>query len=112
MNFLEIMAEVCKNDCSQKYPIVLSCEKYNKIIKNLPKNVVLEDEDESYKNYLREGSKLMANWPESSKKDLEARELEKQTALEKKREYGMYNSVKIVLNSNQCSFRKKRVLEN
>lgn len=94
------MTEVCKNESSKKR-IVLSCDKYNKILKNLSKNEEqqrLEDDEKIYKNYLREGScKLMTNWPEASKKDLEARELEKQTALEKKREHGklvFYNNYK------------------
>lgn len=86
------MSEVCRNDFSQKYPIVLSCDKYKKIVKNLSKDdQKLEDDEKVYKNYLKEGSaKLMADWPET-KKDLEAREFEKQMALEKKREYGRFS---------------------
>lgn len=91
------MTDICKNESSKKHPIVLSCDKYNKILKNLSKNVDqqrAEDDENNYKKYLQEGSKkLMANWPEAHKMDLEARELEKRNALEKRREFGMYNFI-------------------
>lgn len=85
------MTEVCENGDSQKYPIVLSCDKYKQILNNLSRDVnqqKVEDDKEAYNQYLREGSaKLMANWPEA-RKDLDARELEKQKAMQKKRENG------------------------
>ncbi|KAL5275107.1 hypothetical protein ACFFRR_001217 [Megaselia abdita] len=106
------MTEVCKNESSQKYPIVLSCDKYNKILKNLSKNVdqqKLENDEKIYKNYLREGStKLMSNWPEA-KKDLEARELEKQTALEKKREFEKEEFLKI--KDNDEKIRREKIAQ-
>lgn len=52
------MTEVCKEEITKKHPIVLSCDKYNKILRNLSKNVdqqKLEEDEKNYKNYLREG---------------------------------------------------------